>query len=357
MVPTTGREHQIIIRSNKLSQQKTANFTNLELDDVIASREKLLADRPNDIELTGNLLLMLDCQVPRANGTGPYSRCQSALSSQFQITKVNDNHLDTDFLIASINECREIINQFEINRKAAVQQIFEGTRHKIKEQPVYCGKFLDFFEKTKVICGVCYDCYKIQIAPSSLIDLMRLSIILKIIDLDRDNPRKCMIEMREGIKKPYKGYIYCESEAEAIDCLEVLRTNLERCGLAHIASGISHGCSEYGLEYPEFKFSDDGTHRSQKQPDEWKKIEEDYFSEPFSEKGQILDFNTHEITLRDVICYETWIKYSEIIGDDTHKLFPAVPADGKQKGFINRAEKQAPDRQAQLVELRKEAVG
>lgn len=340
-----------------MSQQKTANFTNLELDDFIASRENLLADRPNDIGLTNNLLMLLDCRVPRASGTGAYSRCQSALSSQFQITKVNENHLDTNFLISSINECREIIGQFEINRTIAVKQIFEGTRHRIKEQPACCGKYLDFFKKTQVICGICYDCYKIQIAPSNLIDLMRLSMILKIIDLDRDNARKCMIEIREGINKPYKGYIYCESEAEAIDCLEVLRTNLERCGLAQITSGISHGCSEYGLEYPEFKFSDDGTHRSQKQPDEWKKIEEDYFSEPFSEKGQILDFNTHEITLRDVICYETWIKYAEIIGDDTHKLFPAVPADGKQKGFINRAEKQAPDRQAQLVELRKEAVG
>ncbi|MGJ8532867.1 MAG: hypothetical protein ACSHYC_11860 [Alphaproteobacteria bacterium] len=336
-----------------MSQQKTANFTNLELDDVVASREKLLADRPNDIGLTGNLLLMLDCQVPRTSGTGPYSRCQSALSSQIQITKVNDNHLDADFLIASINECREIISRFEINRKIAAQQIFEGTRQIINEQPVYCRKYLDFFKNTQAICGICYDCYKIQIAPSNVVDLMRLSMILKIIELDRDNARKCMIEMREGIEKPYKGYIYCESESEAIDCLKVLRTNLKQFGLAHIPCGISHGCSEYGLKYPEFKFSDDGAHRSQKQPDEWRKTEDEYFSEPFSEKGQVLNFNTHEITLRDVICYETWIKYSEIIGDDTHKLFPAVPADGKVQGFINLASKQATIRKAQLVELRK----
>lgn len=340
-----------------MSQQKTANFTDLELDDVIASREKLLADRPNDIRLTDNLLWLLDCQVPRTNGAGVYSRCQNALSSQSQITKVTDNHLDTDFLINSISECREIIGQFEINRTIALMQIFEGTRHRIKEQRVYCGKFLDFFKKTQTICGICYDCYKVQIAASSLIDLIRLSILLKIIKLDRDNNRKCMIEMREDVNKPYKGYIYCESELEAIECLEVLRTNLERFGLAHITSGISHGCSEYGLKYPEFKFSVDGTHRSQKQSDEWKKIEQDYFSEPFSEKGHVLDFNTHEITLRDLICYETWIKYSEIIGDDTHKLFSAVPTDGKQKQFINKAEKQARHRQAQLVELRKVMVG
>lgn len=165
-----------------------------------------------------------------------------------------------------------------------------------------------------------------------------------------------MIELREGVSRPYKGYIYCESELEAIDCLEILRTNLERFGLSHITSGISHGCSEYGLEYPEFKFSNDGTHRSQKQPDEWNKIEQDYFSEPFSEDGHILDFNTQEITLRDLLCYETWIKYSEIIGDETHKLFSAVPIDGKQKNFLNLAEKQACDRKAQLVELRQEEV-
>lgn len=301
--------------------------------------------------------MSLDCQVPWTSGSGAYSMCQIALSSQFKTTNVTDNHLDTDFLINSINKCREIISQFEINRQVPVTQIFEGLRLKIKEQPVYCGKFMDFFKETQVICGLCYDCYKVQIAPSNLIDLIRLSMILKIIDLDRDNSRKCMIELREEITNPYKGYIYCESESEAMNCLEVLRLNLKRFGLAHITSGISHGCSEYGLKYPEFKFSDDGVHHSQKQPDEWKTIEEDYFSEPFSEKGQVLDFNTHEITLRDVICYETWIKYSEIIGDDTHKLFPAVPADGKLKGFINRAAKQAHTRQAQLVKLQKRQLG
>lgn len=130
-----------------MSQQKTASFTDLELDDVIASREKTLADRPDDMRLTRNLLWLLDCQVPGACGSGVYSRCQNALSSQPQITKLTHDHFDTNFLINSISECREIIGQFNINRTVAVKQIFEGTRHKIKEQPVYCGKFLDFFQE------------------------------------------------------------------------------------------------------------------------------------------------------------------------------------------------------------------
>lgn len=337
--------------------QKATTLTDQQLDEVIARQERMLVDRPNDIGLVINLLTLLDCQIPRTDGQGAYTQCQSALSSKFKTSGVTGKHLDTNFLINSINEYREIISQYAINRRVAIKQIYEGKRHVIHGKIAFCSKYLSFFEETQVICGMCYNCYKVQIAPSNLIDLIRLSLILKIIELDRDNPRKCMIEMRDGINNPYKGYIYCQSEEEAISCLHTLQLTLERFGLSHITCGLSHGCSEYGLKYPEFKFSPDGVHRAQKQSDAWSKIEEDYFSTPFSDERQIMNFNTSEITLREVICFETWIKYSEIIGDGSHKRFAPMPADGKLRGFVDRVAKQAHIRKAQLSELRARQLG
>lgn len=334
-----------------MSHQNSTTLTDQELDEVISRRERMLVDRPNDTKLLRNLLKLLDCRVSRASGNGAYSMCQSALSSHFKNCGTLETHLDTNFLINSINEYREIISEFEINRQISINQIHEGVGHKINGQPVACNKYLDFFNKNQIICGICYNCYKVQIVPSNVIDLIKLSIILKFTKLDKDNCRKCMIELREDVNNPYKGYIYCESEEDALSCIRTLRIDLERFGVDHMACRISHGCSEYGLRYPEFKFSDDGAHRTQKQPDDWKKIEEDSFSEPDFANEQILNFTTQEITLRDVICFETWIKYSEIIGDDSHKRFQAVPSDGKLSQFIDRVTKQAHVRNAQLIEL------
>lgn len=337
--------------------QQTTTLSDEKLDKLISRHERLLVDRPNDQRLADNLLKLIDLQVPRASGDGAYSKCQRALSAQFDGVGVTKKHLDVDILSQSINEFRTIINRFKIDKRVPISQIKEGNKHKINKKPALCNQYINLFEKTGAICGICYDCYKIQILPTRVIELIQLSIILKIINLDRDNARKTMIELRADVKNPYKGYIFCQSEEEAIHCLKTLEIELKRVGLGHISCGISHGCSEYGLKYPEFKFSPDGTHRTQKQPDEWRNIEEEFVSEPIQGNQEILNFSTHEITLRDVICYETWIKYSEIIKDDSHRHFLPVPMEGKTNGFIKRIEKQADIRKTQLIELEERQLG
>ena len=69
-----------------------------------------------------------------------------------------------------------------------------------------------------------------------------------------------MVELREYVKFPYKGYIFCDSEEMAQKELAKLQNILETTGVSAI-SKVSHGCSEFGYEYPEFKYSEGGEHQ------------------------------------------------------------------------------------------------
>ncbi len=162
-----------------------------------------------------------------------------------------------------------------------------------------------------------------------------------------------MIEIREKVPNPYKGYIFCQSEEEAVICLNEMKSVIKKLEITNVICGISHGCSEYGLKYPEFKYSEDGSHRNFNQPKEWSDAESQTEFIPPNSAVEIFDFSNYEVTLRDVICFDTWIKYAEIIGDLSYRCFDKLPNERKYNTFTKRVRKQAGVRQAQIAELLK----
>lgn len=334
-----------------MTQKNSTSLSETELAEDISRIESVVQSQPNSQRLVNLLLTLLDCQSPNTTGDGQYSKCQHALNAQFRDADLSHYDIVQRPFIKLIDEWRQILNHFEINRQIVISQIYEGESAKIDKKAIHCNKYMDFFNATNVIKEVCFSCYKIQIIPNNLITLMKLYFVMKDLKLPRNNSRKCMIEFREDISHPYKGYIYCESENEANNCLHEMKLKLEEFGLNGVYCGISHGCSEYGLKYPEFKYSKDGSHRKFTQSEKWKKIETDSpitVSEP---NINVFYFNKHEVTLRDVICFETWIKYAQIIGDNSYQKFRELPVE-KNKIFTDRIIKQADTRSLQLDNLR-----
>ena len=64
------------------------------------------------------------------------------------------------------------------------------------------------FNDYKIIPDFCFRCYKFQVETSSLIGLIKVFILFNQIQLDNNNIRKCMTELRPNIKGFYKGLIY-----------------------------------------------------------------------------------------------------------------------------------------------------
>jgi hypothetical protein len=245
-----------------------------------------------------------------------------------------------------------ILDSMRITSKLPIAQLFTGRFNTIQGQKYYCGLYLSLFEKEGVISKTCHDCFKVQILPLNLIGLMQIFFVLRKLKLPRDNARKCMIEIREDVPYPYKGYIFCESEDEAKDCQEELQQALRALRMSDVYCGISHGCSEYGLKYPDFKYSNDGAHRSFERPELWDQVESEFWAA--TEKPALAgkDYNREGISIRDVLAFCTWIDYAEIIGDDSYKMFRDKPSTSKLASFAERVKKQSQFRKAQMEELR-----
>ena len=55
-------------------------------------------------------------------------------------------------------------------------------------------------EKFKIIPKYCFSCYKIQINLKTVVDLIKLFLIFDKIKLEKNNTRKCIVEIRNKIK-------------------------------------------------------------------------------------------------------------------------------------------------------------
>jgi hypothetical protein len=148
-----------------------------------------------------------------------------------------------------------------------------------------------------------------------------------------------------------RGDIYCESEEDAQYCAAKFREALTGYEQSRIFTGLSHGCSEYGLKHPEFKYSASGNHRTFVRPVAWDTVEDDCFNaNPFPEKHGS-GFDKDGISVRDVFGFRTWIDYAEIVGDETSQKFRARRTGDYAGPFAKRAKNQASVRRKQMDEL------
>ena len=60
----------------------------------------------------------------------------------------------------------------------------------------------------------CFSCYKVQIDPKNVIDLIKLFFLFDGMYFENENLRKCFIDFRKD-EKNYKGIIYCTTLEEA----------------------------------------------------------------------------------------------------------------------------------------------
>lgn len=122
------------------------------------------------------------------------------------------------------------------------------------------------------------------------------------------------------------------------------------CGFlfTHIHCGIIHGCLEYSEKYPDYKYSEDGPHRSFSGPKSWDEVEEKFFANREFEASHIDHHNKQGISIRDVIGFRTWVRYAELIGDTSCEKFLGGTPYTLPQNFTAHAAKLAPIRQSEM---------
>ena len=324
------------------------------LSTAINNLEKRLSNNPNDRSAIKRLVEILNFHSPDPDSPAPgrYSEChRQIVSSTGSISNLSD-FLPNERIFENLDKWDSLLLKHDVGLPFPVAQVFFGNSHQINGEVAHCPLHLEMFSKNGAISRMCHDCFKVQILPTTLVDLFRLYFVLRELELPRDNARKCMVELREDVPYPYKGYIYCQSDDEARMCRDALQEILDQHRVTEIIIGLSHGCSEYGLKYPEFKYSADGAHNDFERPEWWDRAEMEFFATASLPKNTVPHYNRVGVTLRDALVFRTWLIYAEIVGDETVKCFRHDVTKFRPEPFVSRVRTQAKTRRDQLSELK-----
>ena len=130
-------------------------------------------------------------------------------------------------------------------------QIFRG-RKDWQPEPVRCVRHKTVFSKFGVIPEECFDCYKVEIFPRTVVELFKLLMVFEKLSLPLDNTRKIMVVTNPNVSAAYKGFVYCESIVEGKELCEIVRNAVSDDISPKVPVTLKRGCSEYALAYPRY---------------------------------------------------------------------------------------------------------
>jgi len=182
--------------------------------------------------------------------------------------------------------------------------------HLWKDAPKHgCSRCMALFEGFNVIPQYCFDCYKVVIAPRTVVELFKLLLTYENMKLPNDNTRKCMIETRSYSSGVYKGFVYCRTLDEGKEILKSVRQAVSDNISPEIPVNLKRGCSEYAQVYPDTGNWEYGKH--------WQ-FYETFVDENFVFQGPVDasgDNKEQEYSMSELFAMQFWLRYAATIGD------------------------------------------
>tara|TARA_B110000196_G_C20888243_1_gene540027 strand:- start:88 stop:726 length:639 start_codon:yes stop_codon:yes gene_type:complete len=176
------------------------------------------------------------------------------------------------------------------------------------------------FKKHDIIPEFCFGCYKVQVEPRSIIELIKLFIVFDQLELNENNTRKCMVELRPEISGFYKGLIFCSGLKQANQISEHLNVILKKSIGLGLSSKVKRGCSEYPISFPNYKEINNSGPQLMNYKEEWKVIEEAHDRKKAEYAKEIKRTNLSGLNLSDYLIIRKWVDYAKGIGDPTADL-------------------------------------
>ena len=233
-----------------------------------------------------------------------------------QITKkfIFEDLLKIKNLSYILKESYKIMKNYDHNFENL--EFIETQSYRRNSLDLNCIRHHEVFNNSNIIAKFCFNCFKIQIEPSNVIDLIKLFFVFDRLELSKNNQRKCMVELRKEVSGLYKGIIYCSNVEEAKNILEDI-TPLLNLNLKYKVS-IKRGCSEFYKSFSNFNIVDKKDINFMDYPKKWEKIEQ---------KIKIKkNYNTIKInntvsgmSISDFLVINQWLNYAKEIGDQSYK--------------------------------------
>tara|TARA_Y100000591_G_C21792809_1_gene677552 strand:+ start:47 stop:1360 length:1314 start_codon:yes stop_codon:yes gene_type:complete len=280
-------------------------------DKAVDSYFKSLKIKENNIVAIKSLIFLLTYYIPETNH--PLVKANNKLrllQKKYSLTDL----LKTNTLSLILRSSLNILNNLSININNL--DFFETQAYRRNPRDLNCDYHHKVFNQSKIIPKFCFACFKIQIEPKNVLDLIRLFFIFDNLKLSKNNQRKCMVEFRNEVSGLYKGMIYCASFEEAKEILlEItpkLKNNLE------FKAEIKRGCSEFYNLFPNYKVSDPDNRNFMDYDKNWEQIEE---NTKITRNFNTIKLNNSVsgLSISDFLIIIQWLNYAKMIGDLTYK--------------------------------------
>jgi len=282
-----------------------------EWDLAIQNYNECLKINPNEKDSFNNLINLLTFHNPQKKDLNFIVKTNSLLKMNNFIfnekKKINDDQI-INYFNTSNNVIIENLNKTEYN----YTEIFRKNTYNLN-----CKRHFEVFDNFNVIPEFCFSCYKVQVEPKNIIDLLKLYIVFDNLNLKKNNTRKCFIEVRPEIGGLYKGLIYCRGVREAEQIENLLTPIVETVINNKTAITIKRGCSEFAISYPKFK-DKKNTMNYEKS---WKEKENIIDKQQLKENNTILKDTITGLTLKEFLIMRNWMMYAKKIGDKNYNKF------------------------------------
>lgn len=241
--------------------------------------------------------------------------------------KINIDEIITDETIISfLNQYIKLIPDEVLKFDFKDDQIFR------RDKSLNCGRHFEIFKKFNTIPEFCFGCYKVQIQPKNLLDLIKLYLIFDKIKLPENNIRKCAIETRKKVAGAYKGFIYCSGIDEAKKLFNLMSSLLKNTIDKKINIKIKRGCTEFSEAHPNYSELDSSSKNFMYYNKKWKS-NEIIIDKNENLKKKIFHPTLNGVTLSDILIIKNWIIYAKYIGDSSYQNLDKINFNSD---YINR---------------------
>ena len=239
-----------------------------DLEEAINSYKKALEINPDYFEAQENLISLLTSYIPQKDNPNLIVKANEEIR-KVDIKDNASNIISDDQIVSLLSKSEDCFSNFGLELRTKKDQIFRGNS-------MNCERYLSIFDKHEVIPEFCFGCYKVQVEPRSIIDLIKLLVIFDQLELDENNTRKCMIEFRPEISGFYKGLIYCSDLSQAKQIADHLDIIIKKSIGSELSATVKRGCSQYAISYPDYKEINHTGPQLMNYKEEWRVIEDDH---------------------------------------------------------------------------------
>ena len=284
------------------------------LEEAMSRYTKAIKLNPKMSESRNNLVQLLTSYVPSEEILHPIVKVDQEIRKIYLKEKTS-GIISDDKIIQIFSKSSNIIKKHKLKLETNLTQVYR--RNSID---LNCKRHKTIFNKFNIIPKFCFGCYKVQVEPRSILDLIKLFVVFDQIKLGKNNTRKCLIEIRPEFSGFYKGLIYCSSLEEAYQIADYLGIVIKKNIASGLQAVVKRGCSEYPVSFPNYKVINKSGDHLMKYNEEWKLIEESHDLTNPIKSNKIITPSLSGLNLHDTLIIQNWIDYAKGIGDPSVNL-------------------------------------